>query len=187
MPAKVLSNQQLEALLGHVASRKSGKPDRDRAILLLSFKAGLRIAEIAALDWRDLTDATGTLVPSLVIRAGIKCGKGRTLPMHTTLWEALDALHAAAGRPPTGRVIVDNSGRPIAPNTLQRYYARLAASAGFHGVSSHSGRRSFITKLATDHPGRLRDIQRLAGHADPGTTVTYCGGDAVAAAMIERL
>lgn len=187
MPAKVLNTEQLDVLLDHVANRKAGDPLRDRAIVLLSFKAGLRIAEIAALDWSDLTDATGTLVPSLVIRPGIKCGKGRTLPMHTTLWEALDVLHGAAGRPPTGRVIVDKSGRPIAPNTLQRYYARLAASAGLHGVSSHSGRRSFITKLATNHPGRLRDIQRLAGHADPGTTVLYCGGDAVAAAMIERL
>jgi integrase len=47
--AKILNEHQLQALLAWLATRKHA--DRNRLIVLLSFKAGLRAKEIASLKW----------------------------------------------------------------------------------------------------------------------------------------
>jgi integrase/recombinase XerD len=58
------------------------------------------------------------------------------------------------------------------------------------GCSSHSGRRSFITRAArkiSEVGGSLRDIQALAGHASLGTTARYIEVDADAQRKVVAL
>src|SRR5207302_2214737 len=57
--AKVLSRQQVVAALRHV--RRSRYPQRDRVMILLSVKAGLRAGEIAKLTWPMLLDPDGRI------------------------------------------------------------------------------------------------------------------------------
>jgi hypothetical protein len=56
-------------------------------------------------------------------------------------------------------------------------------SQGFAGASSHSGRRTFVTRRAkkiVEAGGSLRDVQELAGHASLATTRGYIQGDIAA-------
>jgi integrase/recombinase XerD len=180
--AKTLTAEQVSKVLAYVWAR-SAHPLRDVLVVLLSFKAGLRVAEIAGLRWRDVTDAFGELrddaiqVPDNIA----KKGSGRTIPMHplihaALLWLRLGTENAAWLKPNEPIIRSINNMGPIKPNSLQRYIGRLYATLGLQGCSSHSGRRSFLTqaaRVANAHGCSLRDVQRLAGHKDIETTERY--------------
>ena len=57
--AKVLADQQIEDLLVYTCATRH--PERNRVIVLLSFKAGLRASEIAKLTWDMVLDPTGAV------------------------------------------------------------------------------------------------------------------------------
>ena len=64
-------------------------------------------------------------------------------------------------------------------NSLAQTFALLYEGAGLEGASSHSGRRTAITKWARQIStvgGSLRDVQLLAGHSALGTTQRYIEG-----------
>src|SRR4051812_3229298 len=97
-PAKALAARDVRRLLAHVSRRQNAL--RQQAMVLLSFKAGLRAAEIAGLDWTMVLDATGRVSRSLLISARIaKYGRARRVPLHRDLRAALDRLHDESGRP----------------------------------------------------------------------------------------
>jgi integrase/recombinase XerD len=75
--ARALSNADLTKLLRLV--RHGRYPERNRAMVLLSVKAGLRACEIAGLTWAMVLDANGRLVPSLEVRDSIskRCSNDR--------------------------------------------------------------------------------------------------------------
>jgi hypothetical protein len=60
------------------------------------------------------------------------------------------------------------------------WFKRAYAYVGLEGCSSHSGRRTFITRAARlvyEAGGSLRDVQLLAGHRSIQTTQRYIDGD----------
>jgi hypothetical protein len=63
--AKVLSGQQIEDLLVYTSTTRN--PERNRVIVLLSIKAGLRAGEIA-LTWDMVLDPTGEVGLVIEIR-----------------------------------------------------------------------------------------------------------------------
>ena len=79
--AKILSNQQLSTLLSWIATRQNA--ERNRLIILLSFKAGLRAKEIASLRWKMVMDADGKISDDIALTNVASKGKsGRTFPMN---------------------------------------------------------------------------------------------------------
>src|SRR5438477_8782858 len=94
--AKVLSRQQVVAALRHV--RRSRYPQRDRVMILLSVKAGLRAGEIAKLTWPMLLDADGRLGHRIELHdSAAKKRSGRTIPLHPALRHALLRLRRKTG------------------------------------------------------------------------------------------
>ena len=57
-------------------------------------------------------------------------------------------------------------------NTLTQFFHYLYKRSGIDGASSHSGRRTFITNLATQGVG-VRVLMSLAGHKNISTTQCY--------------
>jgi integrase/recombinase XerD len=57
-------------------------------------------------------------------------------------------------------------------NTLCQYFYWLYKQVGIDGASSHSGRRTFITNLASKGVG-VRVLMSLAGHRNISTTQVY--------------
>lgn len=171
--AKVLSDGQLMAALK--AARTTRYPARDRAMLLLSAKAGLRAAEIAGLTWPMLTTADGKLSDYIALADTIaKKGSGRTIPLHPRLKAALTQLGKTAGT--QGHVIKSERGERLTAGSVVNWFKALYARLGLEGCTSHSGRRTFITMAArriSRAGGSIRDVQMLAGHRNLRHTQGY--------------
>jgi integrase len=172
--AKVLNAKQLEMLLAFVENGRH--PLRDRVMIMLSYKAGLRSQEIAGLDWSALCDAQGELrTEYFTVGAHIaKYGHERAISMHVDLYIALEALRDAR---PNGTAVIYGVRKPrMTPGGVAVYFFELYKKLGFQGCSSHSGRRTFITSLARQanlHGCSLKDVQLAAGHKRLETTECY--------------
>ena len=75
------------------------------------------------------------------------------------------------------------------PNSVVNWFFAICRIAGLQGCSSHSGRRTFITKAAraAHRAGAsIRDVQMLAGHRSIETTQGYIDGDTDAQRRLVR-
>ncbi len=189
--AKILSDKQVRAVLAELETRRY--PLRDRAMFLLSIKAGLRAKEIASVTWAMVTDAEGEIADVIALESRASKGKGggRHIPIHPDLKAALIALHRDRGEKarPDMPVIHSERDRGLSAAAVV-WFHRLYADLGMVGCSSHSGRRSFITRAdrkISQVGGSLRDVQQLAGHASLGTTARYIEADAEAQRKVVAL
>ena len=176
--AKILSPDHVEDLLVFAAQTRA--PLRNQVLVLLSVKAGLRAGEIANLTWPMVLEPTGEIANSLELQnRAAKKGRGRVIPIHPDLHAALINL---AGLIPllNGPVIRSERGGPMTPVSIVCWFAKAYRAIGLEGCSSHSGRRTFITRAARlvhKAGGSLRDVQLLAGHRSIQTTQRYIDGD----------
>lgn len=188
-PAKVLAPADVRRLCAK--ARKGRHPTRDHLIVLLSFKAGLRAAEIAGLSWPMVLTAKSHIAASITVANSIgKNGRGRILPMHPDLRLALEVHHRAEGRPNEGPIVRSSRGAHMRPRSIVNWFTAIYAELGFIGCSSHSGRRTFITtaaRLVSKTGGSLRDVQELAGHSALTTTERYIEGDRDAQRKLVRM
>ena len=81
---------------------------------------------------------------------------------------------------PVGPIVTSERGGGMRAGSIVLWFARAFRAIGLNGCSSHSGRRTFITRAARlvhKAGGSLRDVQLLAGHAAITTTQRYIEGD----------
>jgi integrase len=175
--AKILSTDHIDDLLFFADNTRL--PLRNRVIVLLSTKAGLRAGEIAKLTWEMVLDASGEVGVVLELRDhAAKMGGGRLIPLHPDLRQALSALRQSSSS--MGPVVCSERGGPMKALSIVIWFQRAYQALGFEGCSSHSGRRTFITRAARlvhKAGGSLRDVQLLAGHRSIQTTQRYIDGD----------
>lgn len=178
--AKILSNTEVKLLL-HFACR-TRNPLRNRVIVLLSAKAGLRAGEIAALTWDMVIGPQGQVGTVIELRdSAAKMGSGRLIPIHAELAKALTAWRKTSAG--SHHVVGSERGGQMTPLSIVVWFNRAFHELGLQGCSSHSGRRTFITRAARmvhRAGGSLRDVQLLAGHRSIQTTQGYIDGDSAA-------
>ena len=141
---------------------------RDRAMLELLYGSGLRLAELVAIDIRDLDLANG-----FVTVTG-KGNKTRVVPIGETARNAiqawLDRRREASGRDP---LFTSRGGRRMSARNIQLRLKKIAVrTTGTDGVHPHLLRHSFASHLL-ESSGDLRAVQELLGHADISTTQVY--------------
>ena len=171
---RVLSHSELEVLLDGPAPRPPGDDAavavalRDTAVLELLYAAGLRVAELCALD-RDGVDLDARTV---MVRG--KGNKERRLPIHEGCAEAL-ARWLALGRPvlateesPRDAVFLKRRGHQLDPREVRRVLDRRSPVP----THPHALRHSFATHLL-DGGADLRVVQELLGHSSLQTTQIY--------------
>jgi site-specific recombinase XerD len=162
---KALSEGQTEALLD--AEPPSRYPMRDRALLETLYAAGLRAAEVVALDLNDLDFKEG------VMRVKGKGAKERVVCFGRTCDSALRD-YIAGERGGDGKPLFLNpSGHRLSTRTVQTIVKRWARSVGLPAdISPHTLRHSFATHLL-DHQADLKTVQQLLGHESLATTQIY--------------
>ena len=174
--ARILDNNHIERVLALIES-SSNSPRSDELKFLLSVYAGLRVAEIAGLTIDAFLTADGTISSSIVINGHIaKGGRGRIVPTHPVIKDALARFRKAH---PGITFIAFSNRRGIrrqSTDAVKSWFSKIFSEAGLQGCSSHSGRRTFITRLArsaNQFNRSLRDVQLLAGHQRLETTQAY--------------
>lgn len=172
--AKTLTAQELRHVLDYVATRPHAH--RNRAMLLVTFYAGLRSKEVASLRYCDVMDADGKVRSEIYLSAEqTKGSKTGTVFVSDKLRKELQSYIANV----PAKQLLDKlfytqkkGGNGFTANTLTQHFHHLYKSAGIAGASSHSGRRTFITNLADKGVG-VRVLMSLARHANISTTQAY--------------
>ena len=170
--AQTLNEAQLRRVVQYCRSRRH--PTRDETIILTSFYAGLRAKEIAALTVGNVFDEAGNVREQFILSAAqSKGGKTRTVYLSQRLRKAL--LEYGAGKQldrldqPLFR---SQKGGHFSANTMCQLFLDIYKAVGLKDASSHSGRRTYITRLANKGVG-VRLLAELAGHSHIGTTQKY--------------
>jgi integrase/recombinase XerC len=143
---------------------------RDTAMVELFYSSGLRLAELIAIDQRDIDPSDAMLTVTG------KGSKTRRVPVGSAAlaaiaaWQQARAQLAAADEP---ALFVSSRGTRIHPRTVQtrlRQWAQIRGAA--RRLHPHLLRHSFASHLL-ESSGDLRAVQELLGHADISTTQVY--------------
>lgn len=145
---------------------------RDRALLALIWRTGLRIHEALLLELEDLDERAGTVT----VRRG-KGGKYRVVGMDPWGFEQLVPWLTLRPRYP-GRLVFPIVEGPTRGGRIGQPYVRtklrrLADEAGVHKrVTPHQWRHALAVSLAREGV-QMHLVQRQLGHSNLGTTATY--------------
>jgi len=174
LPSHLRRDQTEDLFSGAVEAAATGDPLalRDLAMVELFYSSGLRLAELAGANLRDLD------LLSNQIRVRGKGRKERIVPVgrqaEHALRRYLEAREEAVAHLGGDRsaLFVSVRGRRLSARTVQRRVQGLFKAAGISGQRVHSLRHTFATHLM-DAGADLRAVQELLGHASLGTTQIY--------------
>ena len=172
--AKSLTQAEISKVLEHIAS--TAYAQRNRVMFLLTAMAGLRVSEVAGLTIKDVRDEDGTVRAEVFFAAHrVKHNHARTVYLNTRLQQELaDYIQSRTWIDDTQTLFPTHRGPRCAftANTLTQHFYWLYKRAGVRGASSHSGRKTFLTSLASQGIS-VFVLAALAGHRSIATTQKY--------------
>jgi site-specific recombinase XerD len=169
-PAEILTGDEVRALIG-ACSNRAPTGIRNRALIVMLYRGGLRISEALALKPKDVDAAAGTIT--------VLHGKGdhrRTVGLDPgafavlARWLERRRTLGFTGRQP---LFCTLEGKPLKSSYVRTLLPRLAAKAGLEKrVHPHGLRHTHAAELAREGtPANL--IQAQLGHASLATTDRY--------------
>lgn len=171
--AKILNEFEFEQLL--IAAKIGSFAIRNIALVYCSFGLGLRAKEIASLTIKDVADKQFRLLDEICLKRSMHWGKKQYYAYLTNkkVYAALtDHLKTTVGSALNKPLFQTQRKKEFTPCTLQKWFRALYDKAGIIGASSHSGRRTFITRLL-EQGVSIKAVSSLAGHANTITTAIY--------------
>lgn len=169
-PVEVLTEDEVRQLLAE-CSRRAPTGIRDRALLLLMYKTGLRVEEALDLKPADIDHRQG----SVRVLHG-KWDRDRTVGVDdgtlavVELWEAKRKELGSNGR---ATLFCTLAGGKLSPEQVRQMIKRRAAKAGItKRVHPHALRHTYASEMAGEGIP-VHQIQRLLGHRHLATTALY--------------
>ena len=188
--AKILSDKEHKQLIDYC--NRTRHSIRNKVMVLLSFKAGLRAKEISQVRWRMILNPSHEVGDTINLEHIASKGKnsGRIIPINNELKEALIELKEMTKPDPEDYVLYSQKGRCLMTKAVVCWFGKIYKDLRLQGCSSHSGRRTFGTKVAkniTLAGGSAKDIQRLLGHSCMNTTQRYIDVDVEAQRKVVQM
>lgn len=169
--AQVLSEKDVKRVLAAISKRSYST--RDRAMFMLSYLAGMRVGEIASLTVADVYEVGGNPRDSIRLnKHQTKGSEARTVLLNVQVQEELRTYAKTLARTGGEPLFVSKWGTQMCANSVVQVFGRFYRLAGLNNASSHSGRRSFLTGLASKGVS-VRVLAELAGHRHISTTQRY--------------
>jgi site-specific recombinase XerD len=172
-PADPPTVEEIIAVMRAAGDRPDGQ--RLRALIVLLWRAGLRISEALDLHESDLDATRG----AILVRHG-KGGKCREVGMDRWAWKQLEPWLGTRGDLPVGALLCvlhgSTAGRRWEASAARKQLHHTAAAAGVRRrFAPHQLRHAHAIEMA--HEGvPLVVIQRQLGHAHLGITSIYLQG-----------
>jgi len=174
--AKTLTTTELRRVLDYTATRKHST--RNRALLMTTHLSGMRVGEVASLRNNDVLDVDGNIRTEIRLSAEqTKGNEARVVFVNDKLRKELELYTRFMDKSKINPMLKffysqKRTSDGFTANTLTQFFHYLYKRAGVDGASSHSGRRTFITNLASKGVG-VRVLMSLAGHKNISTTQAY--------------
>jgi site-specific recombinase XerD len=172
-PADPPTVEEIVAVMRGAGTGRDGA--RLRALIVVLWRAGLRVSEALALTESDMDARRG----ATLVRHG-KGNKRREVGMDIWAWEQLRPWQQLRTEFPVGAFFCvirgPTAGRPWEPSSVRRQLQRTAAAAGVRRrFAPHQLRHAHAVEMARKGVP-LVVIQRQLGHANLGVTSIYLQG-----------
>jgi integrase len=162
-PREHLTEREVEKLIGAARGNRNGQ--RDAAMILMTFRHGLRASEVCELQWSDVQFDSGLIY--------IRRAKGGTPATHPLLGDELRALRALRRESKSPYVFVSERGAPFSVIGFRALVKRAGVSAGLPFlIHPHQLRHACGYALANKGTD-TRTLQAYLGHKNIQHTVRY--------------
>jgi len=169
LPPEVLTPEEVQALMDACSTRPTGT--RNRALITVLYRAGLRITEALTLLPKDLDPRNGAI---RVLNG--KGGKSRVVGMDAVAFEVVERwldVRAGQGHDPRAPLFCQTDGSPLTTSYIRVLVPRLARKAGIlKRVHAHGLRHTHAAELRAEGID-IGITSKQLGHSSIATTARY--------------
>ena len=141
----------------------------------LALYTGMRVGELCALQWDDITDSTIIINKTvqrlkqngktgLVITEPKTPSSNRIIPIPDFLIPILDRYRS------TGSVLKNRYSRQVEPRLIQRTFEQYVINCGLPKTNFHALRHTFATRCV-EAGFDIKSLSEILGHTDVKTTL----------------